>query len=99
MAHLDVFSAIGAFSGGAGGGDPKTVYKGAMADTDLFNTKCKVFYFSIGSAETPAGPRGFDAALTTAGIKHVYYESAGTAHEWQTWRRSLNRFAPLLFQN
>lgn len=23
----------------------------------------------------------------------------GTAHEWQTWRRSLREFAPLLFQN
>jgi len=33
-----------------------------------------------------------------AGIKHVYYESPGTAHEWQTWRRSLHEFAPLLFQ-
>lgn len=25
--------------------------------------------------------------------------SPGTAHEWQTWRRSLHEFAPLLFQN
>jgi enterochelin esterase family protein len=23
------------------------------------------------------------------GIKAVYYESPGTAHEWQTWRRDL----------
>jgi enterochelin esterase-like enzyme len=28
----------------------------------------------------------------------VYFESDGTAHEWQTWRRSLHGFAPLLFQ-
>jgi len=26
--------------------------------------------------------------LTEALINHVYYESPGTAHEWQTWRRS-----------
>jgi hypothetical protein len=25
-------------------------------------------------------------------------ESPETAHEWQTWRRSLYQFAPLLFQ-
>jgi enterochelin esterase family protein len=27
----------------------------------------------------------------------VYYEPAGTAHEWLTWRRDLNEFAPRLF--
>jgi hypothetical protein len=26
------------------------------------------------------------------------FESSGTAHEWQTWRRSLNDFAPRLFR-
>ena len=31
--------------------------------------------------------------------KHTYYESEGTAHEWQTWRRSLFGFAPLLFKS
>ena len=36
--------------------------------------------------------------MEKAGIKTVFYESPGTAHEWQTWRRSLNEFAPLLFQ-
>ena len=39
------------------------------------------------------------AALDTQGIKHAYYESEGTAHEWQTWRRSFHGFAPLLFQD
>lgn len=38
-------------------------------------------------------------ALEAQGIKHAYYESEGTAHEWQTWRRSFHGFAPLLFQN
>ena len=31
----------------------------------------------------------FHETLEKAGIKHVYYESPGTDHEWQTWRRSL----------
>jgi hypothetical protein len=26
-------------------------------------------------------------------------ELPGTAHEWQSWRRSFYQFAPLLFQN
>lgn len=33
------------------------------------------------------------------GIEHVYYELPGMAHEWQTWRRNLCQFAPLLFRN
>ena len=37
-------------------------------------------------------------AFDKAGIKHGYYESPGTSHEWLTWRRCLNEFAPLLFQ-
>jgi hypothetical protein len=36
-------------------------------------------------------------AMEKLGVGSVYYESAETAHGWQTWRRSLYRFAPLLF--
>ena len=42
--------------------------------------------------------RAFHETLDKGGIKTVYYESPGTAHEWQTWRRDLNGFAPLLFR-
>ena len=38
-------------------------------------------------------------ALEKLGVKHTYYESRETAHEWQTWRRSLHEFAPLLFRD
>jgi enterochelin esterase family protein len=31
-------------------------------------------------------------------VELVYFESPGTAHEWQTWRRDLKQFAPLLFR-
>ena len=34
-----------------------------------------------------------------AGLRHVVFESQGTAHEWQTWRRSLHDFAPRLFRD
>jgi len=37
--------------------------------------------------------------LIAAGITNSYlYISPGTSHEWQTWRRSLYTFAPLLFK-
>jgi len=45
------------------------------------------------------GNKKFNEQLDKGGIKHVYYESPGTAHEWQTWRRILCGFVPLLFQN
>jgi enterochelin esterase-like enzyme len=40
----------------------------------------------------------FRDALVKGGIEVKFYESPGTAHEWQTWRRDLNLFAPLLFR-
>jgi hypothetical protein len=41
----------------------------------------------------------FRAMLDKAGVKHVYFESPGTAHEWLTWRRDLNDLAPRLFRS
>jgi enterochelin esterase family protein len=41
------------------------------------------------------GTRAFGEA---AGVKNVYFESPETAHEWLTWRRALNDFAPRLFR-
>ncbi|RTY97311.1 esterase, partial [Flavobacterium bomense] len=36
--------------------------------------------------------------LNQAGIKTHFSISPLTAHEWQTWRRSLHAFAPLIFK-
>jgi enterochelin esterase-like enzyme len=105
--HLDLFSAIGGFSG-AGGGfggtpfDPKTAYNGVMTDAEAFNRRMRVLFLSIGTAEGQRlqdSVRGFHDALEKAGIKSVFYESPGTDHEWLTWRRSLHEFAPLLFRS
>jgi len=38
-------------------------------------------------------------ALAKMGIRAIYYESPDTAHEWQSWRRSLHQLAPLLFRD
>ena len=37
-------------------------------------------------------------ALDNAGIQNVFYESQGTAHEFQTRRRERNDFTPRLFR-
>jgi enterochelin esterase family protein len=100
LANLDKFAYLGGFSGssgGRGGFDPKTASDGVFADAAAFNKKVKVLFLGIGSMEGP-GTKTFSEELTKAGIKNVYYESPGTAHEWLTWRRSFKEFAPLLFR-
>ena len=106
--HLDLFSHIGGFSGAAGplvlGGqklDPRTAYSGVFADPAAVARKVHLLWLGVGTEEPErmrAGIRGLQASLTEAGIKPVYYESPGTDHEWQTWRRDLNDFAPRLFR-
>lgn len=104
LKHLDLFAYLGGFSGGGGGFggaafDPKTAHGGVMADADAFNKKVKLVWLGVGTAEGRMyeGIKNYHEALDKAGIKNVYYESPGTAHEWQTWRRCLHEFAPLLF--
>ena len=92
LANLDKFSHIGMFSGGSiAANDP------ALADPAAFKQKVKVLFLGIGSVEGP-GTKNFSDQLTQAGIKNVYFESPGTAHEWLTWRRCLREFAPRLFK-
>jgi len=100
LGNMDKFAYLGGFSGssgGRGGFDPKTSNNGVFADAAAFNKKMKVLFLGIGSAEGP-GTKNFSEALTNAGIQNVYFESPGTAHEWLTWRRCLNDFAPRLFK-
>jgi len=47
----------------------------------------------------PKSIGAFRTMLDKAGIKYVYFSSPGTAHEWLTWRRDLNDFAPRLFRD
>jgi enterochelin esterase family protein len=91
--NLDKFSHIGLFSGG-------TISPTEIMDMDSFKKQAKVVFVSYGSAEGGAANAKATAdALKQAGVNSHYYVSPDTAHEWQTWRRSLFEFAPLLFQN
>jgi enterochelin esterase-like enzyme len=100
LANLDKFAYIGGFSGSGGSGgsfDPKTSGNGAYADAAAFNKKVKLLWLGVGTEESP-NTKNFHEALKKAGINSVYFESPGTAHEWLTWRRCLNEFAPRLFR-
>ena len=98
MENLDVFSHVGLFSGGTVG-DPATAHNGVMADAKAFNKRMKLVFQSCGSRERPENLKASHEQLKAAGINSVMYISPETGHEWQTWRRSLHAFAPLLFRN
>jgi len=91
-AHLDIFSHIGIFSGGS-------IATNEIKDLAAFKQKVKVVFVSYGSRENGADGKADVAALRAAGVNSAFYESPNTAHEWQTWRRSLHEFAPLLFKD
>lgn len=114
LTHLDLFSQIGTFSGAqfmpprsasprsstAPPFDLGTSYGGVFADAASFNSKVRLLWMGAGTAELAlsASLRDNVGKLRAANIKVTEYQSPGTAHEWQTWRLCLNKFAPLLFQ-
>jgi enterochelin esterase family protein len=101
QAHLDEFAYIGVFSAPFGFPQVPSGFGGLLGDPAAFARQVKVLFISYGAAgDLAARNTGkFHEELNQAHIRHVDYESPGTAHEWQTWRRSLYHFAPLLFQN
>jgi len=104
--HLDLFSHIGGFRGIGGmlddrKWDLKTDFNGIFADPAAFKKKVHLLYFGVGTAEPErfgTRIRSLHTTLTEAGVDHVYYESPGTDHEWQTWRRNLKDFASRAFK-
>jgi enterochelin esterase-like enzyme len=105
LAHLDMFSHIGLFSGGSVGTNEVT-------DVDAFKQKVKVLFVGYGSREIEPGarrgggrggvggdPKANTGALKAAGVNAHFYVSPETAHEWLTWRRCFHEFAPLLFRD
>lgn len=99
--HLDLFASIGAFSAPiVGEFDPETSYNRAFADAAAFNGMVRLCWLGYGTEEGFAdGVKAMHDALDKAGVKHVAFESPGTSHEWQTWRRCLHDFATRLFQD
>ena len=92
IANPTIFSYVGMFSSG-------TISPTEITDMDSFKTKVKVVFMSFGGREAGATKiPGAAEEWNTAGIKGVSYISPETAHEWQSWRRSLHEFAGLIFK-
>src|SRR6185437_3678390 len=80
--------------------NPSTAYSGAFADPAAFNRKVKLFWLGAGTEEAQFHDSIKHAAeaLKRSGVRVEFFESQGTAHEWQTWRRDANNFLPQLFR-
>lgn len=99
LTHPDRFSYIGAFSAPARDFEWQTSYDGVFADADTFHKQTRLLWLGAGTHEERihASVTAMHEQLEQAGIKHQFVEYPGLAHEWQTWRKSLRDFAPLLF--
>ncbi|MBO7141111.1 MAG: esterase [Prevotella sp.] len=96
LANPTTFAYVGMFSGGTFSVDD-------LKDATDFKKTNKVLFMSAGGRETRMaegdGSVGKAAEnLKALGINAHSYVSPGTAHEWQTWRRSLHEFAQLIFK-
>ncbi len=103
LASPDTFSHVGMFSGGS-------ISPEDVAGAPAFKEKVKLLFVSFGSRELEnrdrpgrpsfgGDPKVNTSALKEAGINTHFYVSPDTAHEWQTWRRSLYQFAQLAFKD
>ena len=97
LQHLELFAYIGGFSPGLPG---QAAWDKIYADPAAFNKQMKLLWLGTGTVERDSNPNilNLHNDLDKHGIKNVYFESPGTAHEWLTWRRDLNDFAPRLFR-
>ena len=97
LQNLDKFAWLGTFSGAIFGLDVKTAYNGVFANADEFNKKIHYMYMNWGSDDfIKSGD--IVKQLREMGIKVDSSESAGTGHEFLTWRRGLHEFIPHLFK-
>jgi len=97
--HTDLFTYLGIFSG-TPMAQAHAQVDAVIAQGAAFRDKIHLLWFGVGTTEANFYTRTYElrAQLEKAGIPSSYYESPGTAHEFQTWRRCLHEFAPLLFK-
>jgi enterochelin esterase-like enzyme len=98
LANPDTFAYVGMFSGGSINTDD-------IKNAPQFKEKTKLLFVSYGSHELDnqrqgmgGDPKKNTENLKKEGMNTHFYISPLTAHEWQTWRRSLNEFAQLIFK-
>ena len=98
FANMDKFAWMGTFSGFfVRGDDVVNAFNGVFKDPAAFDKQMNLLFISTGTEERNSKEQV--EKLKAHGIKNiVFHESQGTAHEWLTWRRALNEFAPRIFK-
>jgi enterochelin esterase family protein len=99
LAHPEMFSYVGMFSGGS-------ISVEDVEKAPGFKENIKLVFISYGGRELEnprngawGDPKVNTETLKNAGMNTHFYVSPQTAHEWQSWRRGLYQFAPLLFKD
>ena len=96
LANPTTFAYVGMFSGG-------TFTVDELKEAADFKKTNKVLFMSAGGRETRMAEGDGSVMKAAENLKALGYNAHGyvspeTAHEWQTWRRSLYQFAQLIFK-
>ena len=98
LANPDLFSQVGMLSGGS-------INVEDLNNSPGFKENVKLLFISYGSHELDnprtnmnGSPAENVKKLKEIGMNSHFYISPNTAHEWQSWRRSLYQFAQLVFK-
>ena len=105
LRSLDFFSAVGIFStgmfggiNGAAGPDLDKEVPGLLSESDSFNAKLSALLITCGEQDPRIEHnRRVANEMQEHGLK-VTFESYPGDHEWQVWRKSLHKFATMLFK-
>jgi len=99
LTNLNMFAWLGVFSRPPGEFDTVNGFNGVLSNPALVNSSLRLFWWGAGTTEVSIYNKSREIlqGFKENGINHEFYESPGTAHEWQTWRRCLNQFAQKLF--
>lgn len=107
LRNIDKFAYVGVFSTGLFGGiarpdaspfDPESVIPGILTNSQLFNSKLKVFFITVGEQDPRIEhTKKLIETFKSKGLK-VEFASYPGGHEWQVWRKSLHDFAQRIFR-
>ncbi|MGH9657363.1 MAG: alpha/beta hydrolase [Bryobacteraceae bacterium] len=97
LGHLDLFSAVGAFSAAAPA-DIETRFAALLDDAAGTNAKLKLLWIGCGKQDSLIErSQKLSELLAARRIRHTFRATEG-AHTYTVWRQYLHEFAPLLFR-
>ncbi|MDB6130970.1 MAG: putative esterase [Verrucomicrobiales bacterium] len=97
LGHLDLFSAVGAFSS-AVPGDFEKRFQGLLDEPERTNKKLNLLWIGCGRQDPGfANSQRLSNLLITHKIQHTFHPTEG-AHTYTVWRQYFSEVAPLLFQ-